>query len=86
MKKTPLFKKELAPLSFDDAISVLEGAVGLDPNNGQNYYYLAEAWIMKNNPAQAGEFSRRAGIYLEDDYLWMRQVAGQKQRIDSIKR
>ena len=70
----------------DDAISVLERAVGLDPNNGQNYYYLAEAWIMKDNPTQAEEFNRLAGIYLEDSYSWMRQVAQQKDRIDALDR
>ncbi len=69
----------------DDAISVLERAVGLDPTNGQNYYYLAEAWILKDNFTQAGEFNRLAGIYLEDDYLWMRRVREQKQWIDTLK-
>lgn len=75
----------LAQGKLDDAISVLERAVGLDPTNGQNYYYLAEAWILKNNLGQAGEFNRLAGIYLEDDYLWMRRVREQKEWLDTLK-
>jgi tetratricopeptide (TPR) repeat protein len=77
-------KTFLAQGKPDDAISVLERAVGLDPNNGQNYYYLAEAWIAKNNRVQAEEFNRLAGIYLEDNYLWMQRVAEQRRRIDSF--
>ena len=70
----------------DAAISVLERATGLDPNNGQNYYYLAEAWLLKKNIAQAEEFNRLAGIYLEGYYEWTRRVADQKERIDRFKK
>ena len=31
----------------DQAIRVLEQAISLNPDNGQNYYYLAEAWLSK---------------------------------------
>jgi hypothetical protein len=33
----------------DKAIRVLEQAVSLHPTNGQNYYYLSEAWLMKGS-------------------------------------
>ena len=65
----------------DDAISVLERAMGLCPTNGENYYYLAEAWLLKGRTAQAEEFNRLAGIYLEKDARWMGKVIEQKERI-----
>jgi tetratricopeptide (TPR) repeat protein len=70
----------------DDAINVLERAMGLDPNNGWNYYYLSEAWLLKTNIAQAGEYNRLAGIYLEGEYGLSRRVAEQKERIDWFKK
>lgn len=70
----------------DEAMSVLERAMGLDPNNGQNYYYLSEAWLLKKNIAQAEEFNRLAGIYLKGDYGWNRRVADQRERIDWFKK
>ena len=48
----------------DHAIRMYEQALNLDPTNGQNYYYLSEAWFMKGNIAQAAEFNRLAAIYL----------------------
>lgn len=69
----------------DDAIGILEKAVNIDTNNGQNYYYLAEAWIMKGNKAQAVEFNRMAGLYLKNDAAWMVKVQQQKGRIDKMK-
>jgi predicted Zn-dependent protease len=65
----------------DDAIRVLERALGLNPSNGQNYYYLSEAWLTKGNTKQAAEFNRLARIYLEEDSNWMRRVMEQKRRI-----
>ena len=69
----------------DDAISVLERAVGLDSNNGQNYYYLAECWISKGNRTQAEEFNRLAGLYLTDP-AWTAHVSEQKARINQIRK
>lgn len=66
----------------DNAISLFERAVSLNPGNGQNYYYLAEAWLLKGNIAQATEFNRLAGIYLGKDRDWMIRVQQQKKRID----
>ncbi|HID31596.1 MAG TPA: tetratricopeptide repeat protein [Desulfobacterales bacterium] len=65
----------------DDAISLLERAMGLHPTNGENYYYLAEAWLLKGRTAQAEEFNRLAGIYLEKNARWMGKVIEQKRRI-----
>jgi tetratricopeptide (TPR) repeat protein len=65
----------------DDAIGILERALNLNPDNGRNYYYLAEAWLMKGNFGQAAQFNRLARIYLKDDNGWLRRVLLQKERI-----
>ena len=65
----------------DDAIGILERALNLNPNNGRNYYYLAEAWLMKWNIRQATEFNRLAEIYLKDDSEWLNCVILQRERI-----
>ena len=65
----------------DDAISILERAISLNPTNGQNYYYVSEAWLLKGNTSQAEEFNRLAGIYLEEDAEWMDRVMEQEKRI-----
>ena len=69
----------------DDAIGILERALNLNPNNGRNYYYLAEAWLMKGNIAQAAEFNRLAEIYFKDDKLWLDRLMEQQERIKSQK-
>ncbi|MEJ2657085.1 MAG: tetratricopeptide repeat protein [Desulfobacterales bacterium] len=65
----------------DDAIGILERALNLNPDNGRNYYYLAEAWLMKGNISQASEFNRLAGFYLKDDTEWLKRVILQRERI-----
>lgn len=65
----------------DDAIGILERALNLNPDNGRNYYYLAEAWLMKGNIDQAAEFNRLAEIYLKDDSEWLNRVELQSERI-----
>ncbi len=65
----------------DPAISILERAVSIDPANGENYFYLAEAWIKKKNFKQAREFNRLAGIYLKGDYHWKIRVMKQREKI-----
>ncbi len=69
----------------DQAIRLLEKAVNIDPNNGRNYYFLAEAWLLKGNKIQASEFNRMAGIYLENDPAWISKVSHQKELIEDIK-
>jgi len=66
----------------DDAISLLERAVSLHPTNGENYYYLAEAWLVKGNRAQAEEFNHLADTYLKKDPHWREKVLGQRKRIE----
>lgn len=65
----------------DGAINLLERAISLNPINGKNYYYLAEAWFLKGNTKQAQEFNTIAGIYLEEDSEWMIRVIQQRDRI-----
>lgn len=65
----------------DDAITTLERAINLNPSNGQNYYYMAEAWLRKGNPSQAREFNRLAAMYLKDDPNWIGRVKDQQERI-----
>ena len=69
----------------DDAISTLEKAININPGNGQNYFYLAEAWIMKGNKAQALEFNRIAENYLNNDRSWAIKVRRQKEGIEKMK-
>ena len=65
----------------DHAIRLLERAINLDPKNGQNYYFLSKAWLMKGDIAQAAEFNRLAEIYLGVDDKWRDKVLWQKKRI-----
>jgi hypothetical protein len=69
----------------DDAISVLERAVGLNPTNGENFYYLAEAWLMKGDATQAEEFNRLAGLYLKGDERNVK-IREQRERIEKSRR
>ena len=70
----------------DRAIRVLEQAVSLHPTNGQNYYYLSEAWLMKGFADQAKEFNQLAEIHLKDDSQWMMRVAEQADRIAELEK
>jgi predicted Zn-dependent protease len=65
----------------DEAITTLERAMNVNPSNGQNYYYLAEAWLKKGNPSQAREFNRLAAMYLKDEPRWMDRIRDQQERI-----
>ncbi|MGD9054668.1 MAG: tetratricopeptide repeat protein [Desulfobacterales bacterium] len=70
----------------DRAISVLEQAVSLHPTNGRNYYYLAEAWLMKGFADQAKEFNHLAEIHLKEDHQWMIRVGRQADRIAELEK
>ncbi|MFZ0613897.1 MAG: hypothetical protein WAM73_16780 [Desulfobacterales bacterium] len=74
----------LAQESPDAAIRVLERSVALDSNSGPNYYYLAEAWLMKQNAHQAREFNRLAAMHLGRDSKWQARIARQSDRIDAL--
>jgi tetratricopeptide (TPR) repeat protein len=69
----------------DNAIRTLEQAISLNPGNGQNYYYLSEAWLLKGSFKEAQEFNRLAELHLKDDQDWMRKVARQAERIAAHK-
>lgn len=68
---------------LDNAIRLFEQAVGIDPNNGQCYFYLAQAWLQKGIYSEAREFNDLARIYLNDDRHWMTRV---QEQADQIKR
>ncbi|MEW6666925.1 MAG: tetratricopeptide repeat protein [Thermodesulfobacteriota bacterium] len=65
----------------DEAIRTLERAVNLSPTNGLNFYYLSEAWMMKNDLRQAEEFNMLAALYFKDDPVWAARVSQQAERI-----
>ena len=68
----------------DYAISSLEQAIGLNPNSGQCYYYMAQAWLAKGVVSEARQFNSLARDYLQDDPAWEERVAMQAQRIDRL--
>ena len=70
----------------DKAIRVLEQAISLYPNNGQNYYYLAEAWLKKGVASEAKKFNQLAEMHLKDDTEWMNRVAQQANRIADLEK
>ncbi len=67
----------------DDAIRTLERAMNLYPKNGKVYYYLSEAWLLKENIAQAAEFNRLARIYLQKVPEWASLVEHQRIEIQN---
>jgi len=69
----------------DNAIQVLEQAISLNPNNGQNYYYLSEAWLVKGFAAEARPFNRLAESHLAGDKEWEKLVTRQAERILTLE-
>ena len=65
----------------DQAIRVLEQAISLNPENGRNYYYLAEAWLLKGVITEAKKFNQLAEIHSKDDPGWMPSVIQQANQI-----
>lgn len=70
----------------DNAIRSFEQAIGLNPNDGQCYYYLAQAWLAKGVVPEAKEFNNLAQDYLRDDVHWEDRVLEQTQRIEQRSR
>ena len=70
----------------DNAIRLLEKAIGLNPSNGQSYYYLAQAWMKKGIYSEAKEFNNLAQIYLQDDKKWMSRVEKQSNQIERLEK
>ncbi len=69
----------------DSAISLLERAINMDSQNGETYFYMAQAWIMKGNPDQALQFNRLAEIRLGTVPEWQARIAEQRERIQEGK-
>jgi tetratricopeptide (TPR) repeat protein len=65
----------------DQAIRVLEQAISLNPDNGENYYYLAEAWLLKGIMSEAKKFNQLAEIHLKENSQWMERVIQQANQI-----
>ena len=65
----------------DQAIRVLEQAISLNPDNGENYYYLAEAWLLKGVISEAKKFNQLAEIHLKDNDQWTQRVIQQANQI-----
>lgn len=65
----------------DESISVLERATGLNPDNGQAYYWLAEAWLKKGNSSQALENHHQAWLRLRGQTAWNNRLREQRIRI-----
>ena len=70
----------------DKAMRVLEQAISLDPNNGRNYYYMAEAWLTKEIASEAQEFNQLAEMHLKGDDEWIIRVAQQADRIAEMEK
>lgn len=67
---------------YDDAIRTLEQAISLYSQNGESYYYMAEASLAKGSFKQAEEFNSLAAMYLKDP-LWSSRINKQRRAIDS---
>ena len=63
----------------------MEQAISLNPGNGQNYYYLSEAWLLKGFAAEARQFNRLAKSHLTDDKDWEKLVNRQAERITLLE-
>jgi hypothetical protein len=74
-------RRQIEAEQADSAIRVLEQAISLDPSNGHNYYYLAEAWLMKGFSDEARQFNRLAESHLSGDKDWQKLVTRQAERI-----
>jgi Tfp pilus assembly protein PilF len=71
--------------NYDNAIRLLEQAIGLNPDNGPCYYYLAQAWLKKGMLSEAKEFNSLAQIYLKDDKDWLIRVEKQANQISGLE-
>ena len=71
--------------NYDNAIRLLEQAIGLNPDNGPCYYYLAQAWLKKGVFSEAKEFNSLAQIYLKDDKEWLIRVENQAHQISRLE-
>lgn len=61
----------------DAAIRTFEQAVSQSPRYGPAYYYMAAAWLKKNNGPQARAFHDQAALYLQDQPTWAHRLERQ---------
>lgn len=66
------------------AIRTLEKALQLNPVEGQNYFFMAEAWILLKQPHQALEYHRLAIMYLSPHVAWQEKLLIQKKKITAL--
>ena len=85
LKLTDQGRRHIETGEADSAIRVLEQAISLNPGNGQNYYYLSEAWLMKGFAAEARQFNRLAKSHLTADKDWEKLVNRQAERIMQLE-
>ena len=85
LKLTDQGRRHIETGQADSAIRVLEQAISLNPGNGQNYYYLSEAWLLKGFAAEARQFNRLAKSHLTDDKDWEKLVNRQAERITLLE-
>jgi tetratricopeptide (TPR) repeat protein len=85
LKLTDQGRRHVEAGEADRAIRVLEQAISLNPNNGQNYYYLTEAWLMKGFAAEARQFNGLAESHLTGDKAWEKLVTRQAERITKLE-
>ena len=55
----------------NDAIRELAHAISIDPSNSYAYFYLARAYAVRKDYAQANTFFKRAEIGLGNNPLWL---------------
>ena len=70
----------------DAAIRDLERALSLHSTDGETYFWLAEAWLMKIDARRAGDFNRMAEYHFKDDPGWLVRIAGQADRIAELEK
>ena len=85
LKLTDQGRRHIEAGEADSAIRVLEQSISLNPANGQNYYYLSEAWLIKGFAAEARQFNRMAESHLTDDKDWEKLVTRQAERITQLE-
>ena len=85
LKLTDQGRRYVVAGDADRAIRVLEQAISLNSNNGQNYYYLSEAWLLKGFAAEARQFNGLAESHLTGDKDWEKLVTRQAERIIKLE-
>jgi len=71
--------------NFNEALSILEKAISINPSNGTGYLYLAEVWIEKHNVLLAEKYNSLALIYLRSDNKKRDLAIRQQERIHLIQ-